>query len=164
MLAGWKALIRGAPDKPLFAVLLHLCSALLAAVGLCVTGWPSAQSLPYIAASAVLHSVYIALLMRAYDGGQLAVGYVLMRGLAPMMVGVVSMLVMQEPVLLQGWVGIVCILAGVLLIACTSGQPLGDLLRHRAGQAALLNAGVIAPAATRWPVYWSSRYSNRWRC
>lgn len=144
MHAGWNALIRGAPDKALFTVLLHLCSGLLAAVGLCFTGWPRVESLPYLAASALLHSAYVALLMRTYEGGQLAVGYVLMRGLAPLLVGLVSMLVLQDPVSPQSWGGIVCILAGVLLIASTSGQPLGRLPRQRAGQAALLNAGVIA--------------------
>lgn len=144
MHASWNALIRGAPDKQQYTILLHACAALLAVAGLCVTGWPSPASLPYIAASAVLHWVYIALLMRIYDGGQLAVGYVAMRGLAPMLVSLVSVFALREPLSAQAWLGVAAILAGVMTIALASGQPVGLLLRHPSGRAALLNAGVIA--------------------
>lgn len=144
MHASWNALIRGAPDKQQYTILLHACAALLAVVGLCVTGWPSLASLPYIAASAVLHWIYIALLMRIYDGGQLAVGYVAMRGLAPMLVSLVSVFALQESLSAQAWLGVAAILAGVMTIALASGQPVGLLLRHASGRAALLNAGVIA--------------------
>lgn len=144
MHAGWNALIRGTPDKPLFTVLLHLCSALLAAVGLCFTGWPNAASTPYIIASALLHSLYIVLLMRADDGGQLAVGYVLMRGLASLIFGLVAVLVLHELLSPTGWAGIACILTGVLVIALASGQTPRDLLRHRSGRAAWPQWAVFA--------------------
>jgi drug/metabolite transporter (DMT)-like permease len=144
MHASWNALIRGAPDKRQYTILMHTCAALLAAVGLCSTGWPSWDSAPFIAASAVLHWAYIALLMRIYDGGQLAVGYVAMRGLAPLLVALVSVLVLNEPLSAWAWLGVAAILAGVLTIAAFSGQPLALLVRHRSGRAALLNAGLIA--------------------
>lgn len=144
MHASWNALIRGAPDKQLYTLLLHVCAALLAALGLGFTGWPDLASVPYIAVSAVLHWIYIALLMRIYEGGQLAVGYVFMRGLAPLLVSVVSVFVLLEPLSLRAWLGVAAILLGVLIIALASGQPLGLLLRHTSGRAALLNAAVIA--------------------
>ncbi len=144
MHASWNALIRSAPDKRQYTILLHVCAALLAAIGLCFTGWPSVASAPYIAASSVLHWIYIALLMRIYDGGQLAVGYVFMRGLAPLLVCIVSVFVLLEPLPLRAWMGIAAILLGVLTIALASGQPLGLLLRHASGRSALLNAAVIA--------------------
>lgn len=144
MHASWNALIRSAPDKRQYTLLLHVCAALLAAVGLCFTGWPSLASAPYLAASAVLHWIYIALLMRIYEGGQLAVGYVFMRGLAPLLVSVVSVFVLLEPLPLRAWLGVAAILLGVLTIALASGQPVGLLLRHTSGRSALLNAVVIA--------------------
>lgn len=143
MHASWNALIRGAPDKRQYTILMHVCAALLAAVGLCFTGWPSWASAPYIVTSAVIHWLYIALLMRIYEGGQLAVGYVAMRGLAPLLVALLSVLVLQEPMALQAWFGVAAILVGVLTIALASGQP-AMLLRHPSGRAALLNAGLIA--------------------
>lgn len=144
MHASWNALIRGAPDKRQYTILLHACAALLAAVGLCFTGWPSLASAPYIATSAVIHWVYIALLMRIYEGGQLAVGYVAMRGLAPLLVFLFSVGVLQEAFPLTAWLGVASIVGGVLTIALFSGQPLALLLRHPSGRAALLNAGLIA--------------------
>lgn len=144
MHASWNAMIRGAPDKRQYTILLHVCAALLAAVGLSFTGWPSLASAPYIAASAVLHWVYIALLMRIYDGGQLAVGYVAMRGLAPVLVCMVSVFGLHEPMSLQAWLGVAAVLMGVISIALSSGQPVALLLRHASGRAALFNAGVIA--------------------
>lgn len=144
MHASWNALIRSAPDKRQYTLLLHVCAALLAAIGLCFTGWPSLDSAPYIAASAVLHWIYIALLMRIYEGGQLAVGYVVMRGLAPLLVSVASVWVLHEPLSLHAWMGVAAILVGILSIALASGQPLSLLLRHTSGQSALLNAVVIA--------------------
>lgn len=144
MHAGWNALIRSAPDKRQYTILLHVCAALIATIGLCFTGWPSMASAPYIAASAALHWVYIALLMRIYEGGQLAVGYVCMRGLAPLLVSVVAVFVLLEPMSLLAWLGVAAILLGVLTIALASGQPLGLLLHHTSGRSALLNAAVIA--------------------
>ncbi|WP_291015282.1 EamA family transporter [Hydrogenophaga sp.] len=144
MHASWNAIIRGAPDKRQYTILLHACAALLAAVGLCFTGLPSLASAPYIATSAVIHWVYIALLMRIYEGGQLAVGYVAMRGLAPLLVFLFSVGVLHEALPLTAWLGVASILGGVLTIALFSGQPLALLLRHPSGRAALLNAGLIA--------------------
>jgi len=144
MHASWNALIRSAPDKRQYTTLLHVCAAVLAAVGLCFTGWPDRGSAPYILASAVLHWIYVALLMRIYDGGQLAVGYVFMRGMAPALVGLVSIFALREPLSLQAGLGVASILLGVLTIALASGQPPIVLLRHTSGRSALLNAGVIA--------------------
>lgn len=144
MHASWNAMIRGATDKRQYTILLHTCAALLAAVGLCFTGWPSLASAPYIATSAVIHWMYIALLMRIYEGGQLAVGYVAMRGLAPLLVCLFAVWVLQEPLPLLAWLGVAGILGGVLTIALSSGQPLALLMRHPSGRAALLNGGLIA--------------------
>jgi len=144
MHAGWNALIRGAPDKALYTVLLHLCSAVLAVPVLAVVGLPAWDCWPYAVASAVLHSVYIALLMRAYEGGQLAVSYVLMRGTAPLLVCLASGPLLGEPLGLAGWLGVTGILGGIVLIASASGQPLSTVVRHPSGRAAMLNAVFIA--------------------
>ena len=144
MHACWNALIRGAPDKGLYTVLLHGCSAALAVPLLLVVGLPDADCWPYLLVSALLHSAYIMLLMRAYEGGQLAVSYLLMRGLAPLLVGLASAPLLGEPLGAAGWWGVLCILGGIALIASTSGQPMRAVLRHPSGQAALLNAALIA--------------------
>lgn len=144
MHASWNALIRGAPDKGLYTLLLHVCSALLASVGLLFVGWPDPASWPFLGLSALLHTAYILCLMRAYEGGQLAISYLLMRGLAPLLVCLLSTPLLGETLSVGAWLGIACILVGVLTIASTSGQSLGLVLRHPSGQAALFNAAIIA--------------------
>ena len=76
--ASWNALIKGAGDKGLYTLSLQACSGATGLIGLMLTGLPAADSWPYAMTSALLHTLYIAGLMRAYDGGQLAVSYVLM--------------------------------------------------------------------------------------
>lgn len=144
MHASWNALIRGAPDKGLYTVLLHICSAALAVVLLPFVGLPRWESAPYIAASAVLHTGYILLLIRTYEGGQLAVSYLLMRGLAPLLVCLVSAPVLGESLAVTVWIGLGSILGGVWCVAQASGQGLREVLAHPSGKAALLNAAIIA--------------------
>ncbi len=47
MHASWNAMIRGAPDKGLYTVLMHGCSAVLAMVLLPWVGLPAWDSAPY---------------------------------------------------------------------------------------------------------------------
>lgn len=142
--AGWNALIRGAGDKGLFTLLLSACGIVLALVGVCFSGLPSAASLPYLLSSALIHTVYIAWLMRAYEGGQLALSYTLMRGLPPLMVAVLAGPLLGESLGWVSWVGVLAICGGVLLIGVAAGQSLRQVYAHPASRAALLNAGAIA--------------------
>ncbi len=140
----WNALIRGAGDKVLYTLLLHVCTGLLGLVGLAWTGLPPAVCWPYVAASVLIHTLYIVWLMRAFEGGQLAVSYVLMRGLPPLLVALCSVLVLGETLGIHATVGILCLSLGVLSIGISSGQPMPLILRHASTRAALLNALAIA--------------------
>lgn len=142
--ASWNALIRGAPDKGLYTLMMHACSALVACVGLIFIGLPAPASWPWLIASALLHTLYILLLMRAYKEGQLAVSYVLMRGLAPLAVCLASAPLLGESLPALAWAGVLCIVLGVLGIALGSGAPVLQALRSPANLAALGNAIVIA--------------------
>lgn len=142
--AGWNALIRGAGDKGLYTLLLHACSGTLGGIGLIFLGLPDAASWPYVIASALLHTVYIAWLMRAYDGGQLAVSYTLMRGLPPLLVAMFSVPLIGEALGWGDWLGIIAICAGVLGIGFAGGMTPGKAIAHPASRAAMLNAVVIA--------------------
>jgi drug/metabolite transporter (DMT)-like permease len=142
--AGWNALIRGAGDKRLYTLLLHACCAVVGIIGLLFTGLPAPESTPYLALSAVIHSAYIVLLMRAYEGGQLATSYTLMRGLPPLIVGLLSGPVLGEALGPAGFAGIACIACGVIAIGFASGQPLRLMASHPSTRAAVINALAIA--------------------
>lgn len=142
--AGWNALIRGATDKGLYTLLLHTCSGLLALLAIGFVGLPAIASWPFVIASALIHTLYIAWLMRAYEGGQLALSYTLMRGLPPLMVAMVSGPLLGEFFGLKGWLGIASICGGVLLIGFAAGRTLRLVIAHPSSRAALLNTLAIA--------------------
>lgn len=142
--AGWNALIRGAGDKGLYTLLLHACSGMLGGIGLLFLGLPDTASWPYVLTSALLHTLYIAWLMRAYDGGQLAVSYTLMRGLPPLLVALLSAPLLGEALAPGDWLGVATICAGVIGIGFAGGLSPGRILVHPASRAALLNALAIA--------------------
>lgn len=142
--ASWNALIKGAGDKGLYTLLLHACSGVIGLIGLLFTGLPASDSWPYAVTSALLHTAYIAGLMRAYEGGQLAVSYVLMRGLPPLLIALVATTVLGETLGWAGLAGVLCISAGVLSMGALAGQSLRLALKHPSAQAALCNVLAIA--------------------
>ncbi len=142
--ASWNALIRGAPDKRLYTLLLHACSAVIGAVGLLFTGLPAVASWPFVVLSALIHTAYILLLIRAYEGGQLATSYTLMRGLPPLLVGLLSVPVLGEALGLRGLAGIGLISCGVIGVGFASGLSPSRILSQPATAAAVLNAAAIA--------------------
>jgi drug/metabolite transporter (DMT)-like permease len=142
--ASWNALIKGAGDKGLYTLLLHTCSGVIGLFGLIFTGLPSSDSWPYVVSSALLHTAYIAGLMRAYEGGQLAVSYVLMRGLPPLLIALVATTLLGEILGWAGMAGVLCISLGVLSIGAMAGQSLRHALKHPSAQAALWNVLAIA--------------------
>jgi len=137
--ASWNALIKGAGDKGLYTLLLHACSSVIGLVGLLFTGLPASDSWPYVATSALLHTAYIAGLMRAYEGGQLAVSYVLMRGLPPLLIALVATTLLGETLGWAGLAGVLSMSAGVLSMGALAGQSLRHVLKHPSTQAALCN-------------------------
>ena len=84
--AAWNVLLAGARDSEAATAVATLAGvALLAPVAL-VTGGVEDAALPFAAASAALHVAYLALLARAYQGGQVSVVYPVSRGTAPVLV------------------------------------------------------------------------------
>ena len=142
--ASWNALIKRAGDKGLYTLSLHACSGATGLIGLMLTGLPAADSWPYAMTSALLHTLYIAGLMRAYDGGQLAVIYVLMRGLPPLPIALLASTLLGETLGWTGMVGVLCISAGVLSMGVLAGPALRHVLVNPSAQAALWNVLAIA--------------------
>lgn len=141
--ASWNALIKSAGDKGLYTLLLHACSGVLGLIGLLFTGLPATDSLPYLLVSALLHTAYIAGLMKAYDGGYLAVSYVLMRGLPPLLIALFAAMLLGESLAWTGMLAIASICAGVLSVGALAGQSLRALLGSPSVRASLWNVAAI---------------------
>ena len=114
--ASWNVLLAGARDSESAAAVATLCGvALLAPVAL-ATGDVSSAALPFAGASAVLHVGYLALLARAYQGGEVSVVYPVSRGTAPVLVLVFGAVVLSEGASTTAVMGVFAISAGVFLV------------------------------------------------
>jgi drug/metabolite transporter (DMT)-like permease len=139
--AGWNALVRASADKFQDTVAIVIGAAMWTAFLLPLLPVPAVASWPYLAASVAIHVVYFVLVAGSYRVGELSFIYPLMRGSAPALTAVAGVLLLNESPSPGGWVGVLLVSAGVLLLA-------GDSLRagtFRAAPAmfALANAGVI---------------------
>lgn len=140
--AGWNALVKSSGDKALDTALVHFMGALVALPLLLWAGLPRAESLPYIAASLVIHVGYYVALAGAYQHGELGLTYPIMRGFAPLLVALGSAPFIGEAPSATEWVGVVGITLGVALVGLA--HP-GEALHHGKALAfAFANAGIIA--------------------
>jgi drug/metabolite transporter (DMT)-like permease len=137
--ASWNILIAGARDSEATAAVATVAGvALLAPVAL-VTGGVQSAALPYAAASAVLEVGYLALLGRAYQGGQVSVVYPVSRGTAPVLVLAFGALLLGEGASPGQVLGVVGVSAGVFLVGARSAGELEHAARRD-----LLFGAVIA--------------------
>lgn len=139
--ASWNAMVRSSQDKLLDTVLIVTGAGIVALAGLPFMAMPAPASWPYLAASVLVHVGYFALVAMAYHDGELSFAYPLMRGTAPMFSAIAAALLLDESPSLNGWLGILFICGGVLLLAF-------DALRTRtfSGKAASYafgNAAII---------------------
>jgi phosphonate utilization associated putative membrane protein len=140
--AGWNALVKSSGDKPLDTALVHFLGAIVALPLLAIAGLPQAASMPFIAASLVIHIGYYIALAGAYQHGDLGLTYPIMRGFAPLLVALGSGTLIGEAPSAASWIGIIGITCGVALVGLA--RP-GEALHHRKALAyAFANAGIIA--------------------
>jgi drug/metabolite transporter (DMT)-like permease len=166
--ASWNALVKSSTDKALDTVLIHVVGSILALPLVLWLGWPKPESWPFIAASVTIHIAYYLLLTGAYKNGDLGLTYPLMRGTAPLLVALASVATLGEHLSLAGWLGVVGVSVGVLVLGLPgklllatgtdspSGANDGDnkvayavhaeqvKLRNKAIRFALANAVIIA--------------------
>jgi drug/metabolite transporter (DMT)-like permease len=136
----WNALVRSSQDRLLDTGLIVAGSTAIGACLLPFVPLPSVQSLPYLAASAAIHTAYFFLVARAYGKGQLSAVYPIMRGTAPLISTIAAALLLKEYPSPSGWAGVILIFCGIILLSL-------DSLRLSESRAsilpALFNACVI---------------------
>jgi drug/metabolite transporter (DMT)-like permease len=145
MHAVWNALIKRSPDTLLTTIGISGAAALLAALLLPWLTPPAPASLGYLLTSLLLQVLYMRLVARIYRVSDMSISYPVMRGTAPLVVAVVSLVLFQDapgPGALAG-VGIVCL--GILCIGLPIGAAAQGSPQRRGGLGlAFLNALVIA--------------------
>ena len=118
--ASWNLMLKRAGDPEVFAwVMLVVGSILLAPVGLALL-WHNSMDFPglwFLLASVVLHVFYFILLARGYATGDLSIVYPVARGMGPMLVPVLAVILLGEIVETMAIVGIAAIVGGIYTIS-----------------------------------------------
>lgn len=115
--ATWNALIRSGSDRHASMTYMMLGVVMLTLPAAFVVGAPNASSLPYIAASAVIHIAYNLGLIAAYRYGDLSSAYPISRGSSPLLVMFGAAFFAQEQISLASVVGVVAVSAGIMSLA-----------------------------------------------
>jgi drug/metabolite transporter (DMT)-like permease len=139
--ATWNALIKAQADKFSASALVAVGAGVASLPLILALPAPPTAAWPYVAASAVIHVGYFALVGYAYRSADLGVAYPLTRGTAPPATALFALLLFGETLGVNGWLAVLAIAIG---IAALSADALtrGGLTRATA-TAALVNAGVI---------------------
>jgi drug/metabolite transporter (DMT)-like permease len=142
--AAWNATIKRGLDPLATTVLISIGAALIAAALVPVVGLPAAASWPWCAASVLIHLFYFAALIESYRTGDLGQVYPIARGAAPLMTATATTLLIGERLGLPGWLGIILLAAGVLLLSLRGGRDLARLDRKAVGFALFTAVTVCA--------------------
>jgi drug/metabolite transporter (DMT)-like permease len=132
MHAGWNAMLKVELDRLRSMLLLTLAMGGFSIVLLSIADWPAAASIPYVAASAIIHSGYKLFLVKAYQSGDLSQVYPLARGTAPLLTTVGAYYIAGEVLSPLMMAGVAMVLSGIYVLGVHGG--------HRA---AVMNSAAV---------------------
>ena len=90
--ASWNAIVKAGSDKLYSAIAVSGSAALIALVLLPFSPQPTLTSAPYLIASCALQVIYTVLVAKTYQVADMSQTYPLMRGTAPLLVAIISVL------------------------------------------------------------------------
>lgn len=137
--ASWNAIVKAGNDKLYSAIGVTGSAALIALLLLPFAPAPSAASVPFMVASTVLQVIYTVLVAKTYQISDMSQTYPLMRGTAPLLVAIISVLFLGDHLSTLAWSGIAVICTAILAMAFNSRSS-----SQRGVVLALMNAVVIA--------------------
>jgi drug/metabolite transporter (DMT)-like permease len=142
--AGWNATIKRGLDPLVMTVLIAAGASVIALPILAWGGLPALPARPWVIASVLVHLGYFVGLIEAYRSGDLAQVYPIARGTAPLLTAGVSTLWLGERLGALGWLGLLGLVAGVLMLSLRGGGDLGRLDRRAVGFALFTALTVCA--------------------
>ncbi|WP_368267720.1 EamA family transporter [Enterobacter cloacae] len=137
--ASWNAIVKAGTDKLYSAISVSGSATLIALVLLPFSPQPSVASWPFLVVSCALQVVYTVLVAKTYQVSDMSQTYPLMRGTAPLLVALISVLVLGDSLSWLAWAGIGVICLSILAMAMN-----GRLQSRKWIWLALLNACFIA--------------------
>ena len=131
--AGWNALIKVGLDPLSTTTLISVGAGVVALLFLPFVGVPAWAAWPWLVASIAIHLIYFAALIESYRTGDLGQVYPIARGSAPLMTGAVTAIFVGEQLSAIGWLGLLTLVAGVLLLSARGGRELAQIDRRAVG-------------------------------
>ena len=131
--AAWNLLVKTSSDRLIAAWGLYATGGILFLPVFLVIDLPGADTLPFLAASSVVHVVYIVALTRAYEHGDFSFAYPLARGGGALFAAVGGVLFLADSLSGLAWLAIAIVVGG-----------LASLVRPGVSRVALLWAGLTA--------------------
>ncbi|XTZ38516.1 EamA family transporter [Salmonella enterica] len=116
--ASWNAIVKAASDKLYSAIAVSGLASLIALILLPFSPQPTLESAPYLAASCALQVIYTVLVAKTYQVSDMSQAYPLMRGTAPLLVALISVLILGDALSGIAWSGIAVICLSILAMAC----------------------------------------------
>lgn len=113
--AFWNFLVRGTDDKALGMAAVMFGHLPLAFLGLLYVGLPSADSIPYVFVSAVLHLGYQVFLLNAYRFGGLTEVYPVARGASPLLITLFTILTVPGVLKVLEVIGVVMVSGAIMV-------------------------------------------------
>jgi drug/metabolite transporter (DMT)-like permease len=142
MHAGWNAVLKVRLEPFLAMTLITGAAGIVGVPLLAVFGWPRAEAWPWLIGSVVLHLAYYVALTEAYRRADMGQLYPIARGGAPLLTASASLLILQEPISLQGALGVAFLGSGVALMSLRGARKHEPLDRAAIGFA-LATAVII---------------------
>ncbi len=137
--ASWNAIVKSGSDKLYSAIAVSGSASLIALILLPFSPQPTLASVPFLATSCALQVVYTVLVAKTYQISDMSQTYPLMRGTAPLLVALVSVLILGDSLSGVAWGGIAVICLSIL------GMAFNGRSQSRKGiWLALLNSIFIA--------------------
>jgi drug/metabolite transporter (DMT)-like permease len=131
--AAWNVLVKTSSDRLIAAWGLYLTGGVLFLPVFLVIDWPGSDAFPFLAASSVVHVVYVVALTRAYEHGDFSFAYPLARGGGALLAAIAGVLFLADTLSGLAWLAIAVVVGG-----------LASLVRPGVSRVALLWAGLTA--------------------
>jgi drug/metabolite transporter (DMT)-like permease len=122
MHAGWNAMLKVELDRLRSMLLLTFAMSGFGIAMLAVVDWPAAPALPYVIASAIIHSGYKLVMVKAYQMGDLSQVYPLARGTAPLLTTLAAFYFVGETLSPLMLAGVGMILSGIYVLGIHGGH------------------------------------------
>lgn len=119
--AAWNALVKVNGDRLVMVAVMMMSQFTVAVLALPFVAPPTPEAWPCFAASTALHTGYFLFLMAAYRYGDLSHVYPIARGVAPLIVAVVSVALVGETLSRQGALSVVLVALGIMSLTLTRG-------------------------------------------